>query len=98
MADTGLGLVVAVEACMFQDDGGKMITLREGALLVGSHPFVRARPGLFEPLTLKIDYPPDGLATDEVTVRVAGNDAGEYGHRSVPVTAVRTRPPRIMAG
>lgn len=75
-----------------------MITLAEGAILVAGHPFVKSHPNLFEPLTIKVDFPPDDLAMDEVTVRVAGNDAGEYGQRSVPVTAVRTRPPRIMVG
>ncbi len=90
----GLGLCVAIESCLFEADG-QLVTLREGAILVAGHPFIRARPGLFEPLTIKIDYPPDGLAVDEATIRIAGNDAGEYGHRMVMVAAVRTRPADI---
>lgn len=92
---TTRGLCICTEACAFED-GGKWVTLREGAVLLSGHRYVKDHAALFEPLALRIDYPPDDLGMDEVTVRIAGDGAGGYGYRFVQVAAVRTRPPRVM--
>jgi hypothetical protein len=96
----GFDLFVARDAATWLADDGTPRMVRPGTVVRSGHPYMTARPDLFEPLVIEVAFE-DDLELSTARVLVVGSDAAgaafEHGRAGLHLATVRTRAPAPVA-